>query len=144
MELRIRTRLAVALLWLGLAPVTAFAQAQTPAVATPPQDAAVTPIECWWKTDRSAVRIGEQFSLTLTCAVVDTERVKVVVDESSRAGVSSPGAVRDRWRPAVPRHPEQPAAVLPVSARHACARQEFFGKEITPARLQLSYRAELR
>ena len=64
------------------------------------------PIECWWKTDRSAVRVGETFLLTLTCAVLDTERVKVVVDESSLDAVGAASdAVRDRRRPAVPRHP---------------------------------------
>src|SRR3954462_11657869 len=53
---------------------------------TPPKpELAVAPIECWWKTDRSAVRVGERFSLTLTCAVLDTDKVKVVVDESSLA-----------------------------------------------------------
>ena len=50
-----------------------------------PKDVEVAPIECWWKTDRGAVRVGERFFLTLTCAVVDTDHVKVVVDESSLA-----------------------------------------------------------
>src|SRR5437879_4484255 len=50
-----------------------------------PKDVAVSPIECWWKTDRSAIRVGEHFQLTLTCAVLDTDKVKVVVDESSLA-----------------------------------------------------------
>ena len=50
-----------------------------------PAKSSSPPIECWWKTDRSAVRVGENFTLTLTCAVLDTERVKVVVDESGLA-----------------------------------------------------------
>src|SRR5207244_1287182 len=53
--------------------------------ASTPGDVAVSPIECWWKTDRSAIRVGEHFQLTLTCAVLDTDKVKVVVDESSLA-----------------------------------------------------------
>lgn len=40
------------------------------------------PIRCWWRTSSGAVRIGEQFDVTLTCAVLETEAVSVVVDES--------------------------------------------------------------
>jgi hypothetical protein len=36
------------------------------------------PIRCWWKTDRTAIRIGERFTLALTCGVVETSSVKVV------------------------------------------------------------------
>ena len=32
------------------------------------------PIKCWWRTDKSAVEVGEHFTLTLTCGV-DTEVV---------------------------------------------------------------------
>jgi hypothetical protein len=56
-----------------------------PAPARPPQphapgDVEVEPIACWWKTDRNAVSIGERFSLTLTCSIVETSAVKVVPD----------------------------------------------------------------
>src|SRR4051812_37380211 len=40
------------------------------------------PIRCWWRTSAGAVRIGEQFDVTLTCAVLESEGVSVVVDES--------------------------------------------------------------
>jgi len=40
------------------------------------------PIRCWWKSAKSAVYIGERFPLTLTCSVVDTAAVTVVVDQS--------------------------------------------------------------
>jgi hypothetical protein len=35
-------------------------------------------IKCWWKADRSAVQIGEQFMVTVTCGVIETPRVTVV------------------------------------------------------------------
>lgn len=35
-------------------------------------------MSCWWETDTSAVRVGEPFGLTLTCRVMETDRVKVV------------------------------------------------------------------
>ena len=31
-----------------------------------------TPITCWWRTDRTAVHVGERFTLTLTCGITET------------------------------------------------------------------------
>ena len=65
-------------------------QAQTKSPAQAPQARAQTkkapragevesdPIRCWWKADRSAIRIGERFTLLLTCGVVETSGLKVV------------------------------------------------------------------
>jgi hypothetical protein len=36
------------------------------------------PIRCWWKTDRTAVRVGERFTLVLTCGVIETAGIAVV------------------------------------------------------------------
>src|SRR5580765_4576087 len=64
---------------------TAWAQASAP---TPSTDrmVEVDPIRCWWKTSEGAIRIGETFDLTLTCAVLDNELVQVVPDESRLSG----------------------------------------------------------
>ena len=43
---------------------------------------ATDPIRCWWRTGKSAVYVGEHFSLTVTCSVVDTAAVRVVVDQT--------------------------------------------------------------
>ena len=67
--LRILLPVAAAL-WLGLA------TAQTAAPSTVASD----PIRCWWKTDKTAIQIGERFGLTLTCSVITTSRVSVVPD----------------------------------------------------------------
>src|SRR5262249_45099528 len=40
------------------------------------------PLQCWWRTSAGAIRIGEQFSIVLTCAVLETEAATVVVDQS--------------------------------------------------------------
>jgi hypothetical protein len=40
------------------------------------------PLQCWWRTSTGAIRIGEQFSIVLTCAVLETEAATVVVDQS--------------------------------------------------------------
>src|SRR5689334_15854493 len=42
----------------------------------------VDPIRCWWRTSAGAVRLGEAFDLSLTCAVLENEAVQVVPDES--------------------------------------------------------------
>jgi hypothetical protein len=132
-----RRRCLALLLVLGSRP----ALAQAP--ATPPAEVAVAPIECWWKTDRSAIRVGEQFELTLTCAVLDTDRVKVAVDESSLA----PSALHlvpfeivsgQRFRDIrnSPRRFFQYQYVMRVLG------EEFFDKEVSLPRLQLSYRVQ--
>jgi hypothetical protein len=54
----------------------------------PPQDANVdrlasTPVNCWWKPSTNAVHVGEPFGLTLTCRVMETDRLKAVPDFSN-------------------------------------------------------------
>ena len=60
---------------LGTLPSTAAAQ--TPAA---PREGEVQsdPIRCWWKADRTAVRVGERFGLVLTCAVIEAGPITVV------------------------------------------------------------------
>jgi hypothetical protein len=55
-----------------------------PAAAPPPDspNVEVDPIRCWWRTSQGAVRVGELFDLSLTCAVLETDAVQVVPDES--------------------------------------------------------------
>jgi hypothetical protein len=48
------------------------------------------PIQCWWKTDTTHVRIAERFTLTLTCGVIETSRITVV---ASTNGLD-PGALQ--------------------------------------------------
>jgi hypothetical protein len=52
------------------------AQAQTT------EDIATAPIECFTRTSTDAVRVGEPFTLILTCAVLETASTLVVPDES--------------------------------------------------------------
>ena len=40
------------------------------------------PLQCWWRTSSGAIRIGEPFSVVLTCAVLETDTVTVVADQS--------------------------------------------------------------
>jgi len=47
-----------------------------------PDNVEADPIRCWWRTSVSAVRVGEPFTLVLTCAIVDNETSAVVPDQS--------------------------------------------------------------
>lgn len=63
---------------------------QSSAVA-PPDEATrsadpADPLRCWWRTGSGAVRSGETFDLTLTCAALDSPSLQAVVDESRLAG----------------------------------------------------------
>jgi hypothetical protein len=42
--------------------------------------AEVPPLQCWWRTDRVAVRVGEPLRLTLTCAAAETDSATVMPD----------------------------------------------------------------
>lgn len=42
----------------------------------------LVPITCWWRTDRSAVRIGEPFKIFLTCRAAETDSETIVPNES--------------------------------------------------------------
>ena len=63
---------------MGLDTATGARPAQTSDTAP----TSVEPIECWWRTSASSVRIGELFSLVLTCAVLDSSSTTVVPDQS--------------------------------------------------------------
>ena len=65
---------------IGLCGLAAAQPAPTREAGT--RNVEVDPIRCWWRTSAGAVRIGEQFDVSLTCAVLESETVSVVVDES--------------------------------------------------------------
>jgi len=67
-------------LLLGLAALAGAQPAPTRETGT--RDVSVDPIRCWWRTSAPAVHVGEQFDVSLTCAVLESEAVSVVVDES--------------------------------------------------------------
>lgn len=52
-----------------------------PAAAEPILTAA-NPLQCWWRTSAGAVRVGEPFDVTLTCAALDAPAMRAVPDES--------------------------------------------------------------
>src|ERR1700722_10659392 len=80
---------------LGLAAVAGATLLSTPMATSPSTAAAMStiesePIRCWWKTDKTAVHVGERFVLALTCSVIETGRVTVVPNLEQL----DPGAIR--------------------------------------------------
>src|ERR1700724_3608056 len=51
------------------------------ATAAGAQTVQTDPLQCWWRTSAGAVRVGEPFTLVLTCAVIETDDATVVVDQ---------------------------------------------------------------
>ncbi len=66
------------------------ARPAAPPAPTPEQlrPGGIDPIRCWWQSTAGAITIGESFDVTLTCAVIETESMQVVADES-RLGVAA-------------------------------------------------------
>jgi hypothetical protein len=58
--------------------MTAAVTATLPSAVGPPPSIESVPIQCWWKTNKAAVHVGERLVLTLTCGVIETGRVTVV------------------------------------------------------------------
>ena len=52
------------------------------ATAASAQTVQTDPLQCWWRTSAGAVRVGEPFSVVLTCAVLETDAATVVVDQT--------------------------------------------------------------
>src|SRR5687767_5100648 len=71
------------------APPAPAAPPPRPAAAPGPGEVATDPIRCCWRTDRSAIRVGERFIVTLTCGVIETGSITVVPNATQL----DPGAV---------------------------------------------------
>lgn len=63
-----------------LACVSAEAAEPPAANATMNATIEVPPLQCWWRTDRVAVHVGEQLRVTLTCTAAETGSATVVPD----------------------------------------------------------------
>jgi hypothetical protein len=101
------------------------------------------PIKCWWKTDKSAVHIGERFTLTLTCGVIETSSIKVVADPNRVDPASvelTPfevlGGTRHADLDAPPWHYFQYSYTLRLLG------DEFFGKDVDVPSIQMTYNVQ--
>lgn len=46
------------------------------------EDVEVEPLTCWWRTTAGSVRVGEPFTIVLTCSAIETASTRVVPDQS--------------------------------------------------------------
>lgn len=70
----------------GPAPATAPVARPRPRPAPKAGQVAEEPIRCWWKTDRTAISVGERFAVVLTCATLETGPTTVVPNVSQLEG----------------------------------------------------------
>ena len=68
--------------WLVALALASSAQLLAQSPSAPAETVEADPIRCWWRTSTGAVRVGEPFSLVLTCAVVENATTTVVPDQS--------------------------------------------------------------
>ena len=116
------------------------------AAAAAAQTVQTDPLQCWWRTSAGAVRIGDPFAVVLTCAVLETDEVTVVVDQT-------------RLEPSVVQF--APFEVLPGGGHGADLRTDqrrffqyeyrlrlvgegMFGKDVALPDTKLSYRVQSR
>jgi hypothetical protein len=135
---------AVIWLWRGAAPGLA-AQAGPPAASGESTLTATDPIRCWWRTDKSAVFVGERLALTLTCSVVDTPGVRVVTDQSRL----DPGALQlppfdvvEGVRPPDIQSGQRRFFQYDYSLR--VVSPDLFGREVVIPALDVRYRVQMQ
>jgi len=109
------------------------------------QEVRADPIVCWWRSSAGAVRAGEPFSVVLTCAVVENDAAKVVVDQA-------------KLEPSVVQFP--PFEVIPSGSSHGpdlrtearrffqyeyrlrLVTENLFGKDVALPETKLSYHVQ--
>ena len=109
------------------------------------QNVEVDPVQCWWRTDRPSVRVGEQFTIHLTCSALETEAATAVIDRSRL------GTAAVQFPPFEVTSGTQSADYVTAGRRfmqyHYNARliaEDFFGSDIVLPALSITYRIESR
>ena len=120
---------------LGASPVAAQAKR-----APRPGEVESDPIRCWWKADRSAIRVGEQFTLVLTCGVIETANIKVV----PAVNQLEPGAISLTPFEAVAGNRHEDVVVPPwryIQYEYAMRllSEGFFGQDVNIPALTVTY-----
>jgi hypothetical protein len=131
---------------LFFAAVAAAQTAGAPAGKYETMDAAA--LRCWWKTDKASVRVGEGFTLTLTCRLAESASEKAVLNDAllePGALVLSPYQVKAGTRfkdiVRVLPGPDGPVTFRNVQYSYTVKLigEEFFGKDIPLPPLEIRY-----
>lgn len=126
----------------ALALGTAAASAAQPPATT---EVEVDPVECWWKTSTPSVRVGEPFTVHLTCAALETEAASAIVDRATL------GTASVQLPPFEVTGGTQSADYVSDSRRyfqyHYIVRliaEDYFGSDVIIPSLPITYRIESR
>jgi hypothetical protein len=130
----------------ALAVVALFGAAPTHAQtkrAARPGEVESDPIRCWWKADRGAIRIGERFTLVLTCGVIETSTIKVVPSVNQL----EPGAVSLTPFEAVAGNRHEDVVVPPwryIQYEYSMRllNEGFFGQDVSIPALTVTYNVQ--
>jgi hypothetical protein len=149
-----RTRSACVTLVLAalLGAVRANAQRPTPpragAVETAPptlRPSETNPLQCWWRTSAGAVRIGEVFDVTLTCAALDTDALRAVPDQTRLTVAAiqlAPFEIVEGG--AAPELRQDGQRILQHSYRLRLINPDVIGRDVKLPPLAIPYRVESR
>lgn len=105
----------------------------------------VEPLTCWWRTSVASVRVGESFGVVLTCAALETDAARTVVDRTrlGPAAVQFPPYEVLGGR----QHPDHVTAGRRFMQYEYTLRlvgEDAFGVDVPIAGLDVSYRIESR
>ena len=103
------------------------------------------PLQCWWRTSAAAVRVGQPFSVVLTCAVVETDSVTVVPNQSPLDPIVTqmpPFEVLGGRHPADLR--TQDHRFFQYEYRLRIIAEDAFGKDVNLPETKISYHLQSR
>ena len=109
-------------------------------------------LSCWWRSDKSSIRIGEEFTVMLTCRSAETGREKTVINESlldPNALVLSPYQVKGgvRYKEIIRTLPGSDGPVTFHMVQYAYTvkliGEGFFGKDMPLPLLEIRYHIDL-
>lgn len=105
----------------------------------------VSPLDCWWRTSSSSIRVGETFTIRLTCAALETDAARAVVDRSRLAPASvqlPPFEILGGTQSAD--HVTSGRRYLQYDYRARLITDEGFGSDVVIPPLIVGYRIESR
>jgi hypothetical protein len=134
--------------------VGADAVAQIPSGASDgeTETVAADALSCWWKSDKSTVRIGEEFTVTLTCRLAETSLGKIILNESllEPSVLTLPpyqvkGGTRYKEISRILPGPDGPVTLRNVQYAYTVKLmgEGFFGKEVPLPPLEIRYHIDL-
>jgi hypothetical protein len=116
------------------------------------ETAAADALSCWWKSDKSSIRIGEEFSVVLTCRSAETGRERTVLNESlldPNALALPPYQVKNgrRYKDIIRILPGPDGPVTLRSVQYAYTvkliGEGFFGKDVPLPPFEIRYHIDL-